>query len=591
MTSDFGIVFVNVTPKEEIFVRSHAEMPEEITLRELNDEEAKQYIGGAVFVSILMIIGIIGNLHVLYVYTLKMKPSNLRVFILCMAIVDMLTSSIGMPFVLYDLTHPLTFFAPFVCKALRFLNYFNSSASACILVLVSVERYRKICVPFGKQLTIKASKVCCGLVIVFAVLISWPAPVLYGQSTVPTRYMNITGSRCYTEDRFKDTPYQLYFNIFLILVFLITSLVLIVLYSLIGRQIFRQRVFRNKFMTKNKKEEKLGKGDDTVDKNKIFSKEAGSDTSTKSAAANSNSDSIAQFMDQSQGDPKIHALHKLEGTELAMDSNETHKYGSEVRNSHLYLGGDEMTGFHSENTDRTEVHFSSDEEHTKIYKGFENINDSPSGHVHGKGDFVATECETCNNGIFPIQVIYTVNSKMFNIGSVLPSKVNTDNCMRSMTLQTTFGTAGAESSQGTETATPHNSGPVLNGTNTVVTNGIYLETQEKSGMDKLNSTSKSTQKDRDKTRKITYILFLITVVYFCSFLPHLILKILAFLKKDFLLRLNFSEAFAYNTFVWSFFINNVANPFIYGFHDKNFKREVKLIYQRICCICRKYIIP
>jgi hypothetical protein len=50
-------------------------------LQDLNYEEAKQYIGGVVFVSIIMIIGIIGNLHVLYVYSFRMKPSNHRIFI------------------------------------------------------------------------------------------------------------------------------------------------------------------------------------------------------------------------------------------------------------------------------------------------------------------------------------------------------------------------------------------------------------------------------------------------------------------------------------------------------------------------------
>ncbi|KAL3847556.1 hypothetical protein ACJMK2_018461 [Sinanodonta woodiana] len=574
MPSDYETRFVNVTQKEENFAGNHAEVMEKITLQELNDEEAKQYIGGVVFVSILMIIGIIGNLHVLYVYTLKMKPSNLRVFILCMAFIDMLTSSIGMPFVLYDLLHPLTFFAPFVCKALRFLNYFNSSASACILVLVSVERYRKICVPLGKQLTKKASKLCCGLVIIFAVIMSWPAPVLYGQSSVPTRYLNITGSRCYTEDRFKDTSYQLYFNIFLIMVFIVTSVILIVLYSLIGRQIFRHSVFRNKFMMKNKKEEKLGKFDDVGDKKNISSNDEGSDTCTKSANADSNSESVSHFKDKGQVDPK---RDKLQGTEPALDGGETQKYALEEYDSHLYCGVREATGFHSENTDQTVNHSLSDEGDRKL----ENINDSPFDHGHGTRDSVVKEYETRNNGIFPIEVLNNMNSQVVNIGFVLPSKVNTDECTGSVTLPTAIGDTGAGSSQETETAASLNSDPIVKGIKTVVT--------EKGGTDKLNSNSKSAEKERNNTRKITYILFLITVIYFCSFLPHLILKILAFLKKEFFLSLTFSQAFAYNTFVWSFFINNVANPFIYGFHDKNFKREVKLIYERIFDICRKSI--
>ncbi|KAL3847557.1 hypothetical protein ACJMK2_003877 [Sinanodonta woodiana] len=73
---------------------------------------------------------------------------------------------------------------------------------------------------------------------------------------------------------------------------------------------------------------------------------------------------------------------------------------------------------------------------------------------------------------------------------------------------------------------------------------------------------------------------MVTVVYIISFIPHLALKIVAFMKKDFLLNLNFSEAIAYNTCVWSFFVNSVANSFIYGFYDKKFREELKYMYCR-----------
>ena len=78
-------------------------------LQDLNYQEAKQYIGGVVFVSIIMIIGIIGNLHVLYVYSFRIKPSNYRIFILTLAVLDLLTCVIGMPFIIMDLRNPLTF--------------------------------------------------------------------------------------------------------------------------------------------------------------------------------------------------------------------------------------------------------------------------------------------------------------------------------------------------------------------------------------------------------------------------------------------------------------------------------------------------
>ena len=109
-------------------------------LEDMNYEEAKQFIGGVVFVSIIMIIGIIGNLHVLVVYTFRIKPSNHRIFIITLAVLDLLTCVIGMPFIIMDLRNPLTFTMVTACKVLRFVNYFICITSAFILTVIAIDR-------------------------------------------------------------------------------------------------------------------------------------------------------------------------------------------------------------------------------------------------------------------------------------------------------------------------------------------------------------------------------------------------------------------------------------------------------------------
>lgn len=141
-------------------------------LEELNHEEAKQYVGGIIFVTIIMIIGIIGNLHVLFVYTFRMKPSNHRIFILSLAVLDMITCTVGMPFIIVDLRNPLTFTMISACKVLRFLNYFICISSALILTIIAIDRYRKICVSLGKQISRQIAKilifVCLGISMVLS---------------------------------------------------------------------------------------------------------------------------------------------------------------------------------------------------------------------------------------------------------------------------------------------------------------------------------------------------------------------------------------------------------------------------------------
>jgi len=109
-------------------------------LHELNANEARENGGGVAFISIIMVIGIIGNLHVLVVYTLRIKASNHRVFILVLAMIDFTTCVIGMPFILVDLSHPLTFTLTAACKILRFLNYFVAASSAMLMVVIAAER-------------------------------------------------------------------------------------------------------------------------------------------------------------------------------------------------------------------------------------------------------------------------------------------------------------------------------------------------------------------------------------------------------------------------------------------------------------------
>lgn len=93
----------------------------------------------------------------------------------------------------------------------------------------------------------------------------------------------------------------------------------------------------------------------------------------------------------------------------------------------------------------------------------------------------------------------------------------------------------------------------------------------------------------DRAKRTTLMFFLITVFFFLSYVPHLILKIFAFVIPNFVMNMSFAGKVLYNTFVWCFFINNMANCFIYGFCDLRFRKEVKKMYTALFsfCTCRK----
>ncbi|KAK3578428.1 hypothetical protein CHS0354_035632 [Potamilus streckersoni] len=407
---------------------------EGLTLEEINDAIAKTHIGGAVFVGILMLIGFVGNLHVLLIYSFRTKPSNHRIFILCLGVLDMVTCSIGMPFILVDLRYPLMFYATAVCKILRFVNYFMCASSALILLVIAADRYRMICIPLGKQMSQTVAKVSCGIAISIGFAISWPAPILYGYSAEHTGVGNITGVRCWTEERFKKTKYQAYFNFILMFIVFGTFAVLCVLYSMIGAKIFKHKTFKS-----------------TV----TDSKSVPLSTTGSSKDSSGTKESPMQSTEDAE-------------EELAMDTS----------------------------------------------KAFNSVEKSSSYKLKFKSN----------------DLPWRSPGKIFKIG------------------------------------------------------GKYKEYY----IDKTSGQKekKKMSKEDTRTRRITFIMFMITLVFFCSFMPHLSLKIVVFMKKDFLETVSPAGLYLYNTFVWSFFVNNMANPIIYGFCDKIFVRELRSFYGRLPCFSR-----
>ncbi|XP_052212095.1 trace amine-associated receptor 4-like [Dreissena polymorpha] len=374
------------------------ETDEEILAR-LNHEEAKQYVGGVVFVALLMTAGIFGNLHVLYVYVFRMQSSNYRVFVLSLATLDFITCVVGMPFILVDLRNPLTFTLVAACKILRFVNYFICLASAFLLIVIAVDRYRKICVPFGKQMSRMVAKVSCLVVIGFSLLLSWPAPVLYGQDIVMTSHENITGTRCYEENKYRGTQYMAYFNELLILVFFVAFVVLVVLYSLSWRVIRKQSLKRAE-------------------------REGHRKTATKMSNVTSSVDH-----------PAAQSVDSDDATNKQCDKN--------VKNEQPTISQSELSR---------------------------------------RGD--------------------------------------------------------------------------------------------------------AEKNNHDHAKRTTVIFALITAVFVLSYFPQLSLKIITFLNPNFVPNMSFTGRVLYNTFIWCFFINNMANAYINGFLDRRFRAEIRLLYGHLM-FCRR----
>ncbi|OWF49299.1 cholecystokinin receptor-like [Mizuhopecten yessoensis] len=200
-----------------------------------------------VYLAVLSVIGTIGNSHAVAVYSLRYKPSNHRTFVLWLASVDLTASLLSMPFESFDIRYNLTFSVISVCKSFKALNYFVSTCSGFLLGIIAVERYRKVCVPLGMQLTPIAAKCVCMIAAVVAIGLSSISGVVYGivPRTIPS-YENLTGTECTVMDDYRETSLFKGYSVFLLFISTVVFVLCIFTYSFVGRILYKQILFRSK---------------------------------------------------------------------------------------------------------------------------------------------------------------------------------------------------------------------------------------------------------------------------------------------------------------------------------------------------------
>ncbi|ESP02649.1 hypothetical protein LOTGIDRAFT_171849 [Lottia gigantea] len=216
-------------------------------LIELENHEALMKLPAIIFIGVLLLVGLVGNFLVCIVYHLKFPPSTSKYFIMALAVFDLLNCTIAIPAEMVDLRFDFHFNSPYVCRIMRFTISFSTAASACTLLAIATDRYRKICHPFGRQMNSKQTKLGIILAIIGALAVSWPATILYGRSTSIMEGLRVAD--CAFDDDMINTPYpQIYISV-LTAMCLTSVLTLIVLYTLIVMRVWKQKRARGRFQS------------------------------------------------------------------------------------------------------------------------------------------------------------------------------------------------------------------------------------------------------------------------------------------------------------------------------------------------------
>lgn len=201
-----------------------------VSLKDRNDAEAMQRLPTIIYLTILGVIGVVGNVIILLIIGLVYKPNNFRCYILTLAALDLTACCISIPAEIADNALPLMYYSENFCKFARLIGNIAKLGSAFVLVVMAVGRYRKICFPFNKNLSLKTARILCIISIVVAVVFSWANVIIQGHK-VEHFPGNITGYGCSTDDDLRDTEYPFIQATTMLVIFAIVFFILTFLYA------------------------------------------------------------------------------------------------------------------------------------------------------------------------------------------------------------------------------------------------------------------------------------------------------------------------------------------------------------------------
>ncbi|KAH3803059.1 5-hydroxytryptamine receptor 1B-like isoform X3 [Dreissena polymorpha] len=216
------------------------------SLEDLNKRYANALLPLTITFGVFTLFGFLGNLVILIVFSLsrEYRRNNFKVFVLTLTVIDLITCMTLIPAEIVKQRNFFEFENALQCKFKCFFNVFGASSSCLALLVISVDRFRKVVQPFKKQLTPKlAVKVLIGVAIVFPICLAIPGTIMCGinTKTIVNKYgTNTTIHLCETEERFEASVWRSIYKWIFILSLGGISLAYIILYTFVMQAAAKQ---------------------------------------------------------------------------------------------------------------------------------------------------------------------------------------------------------------------------------------------------------------------------------------------------------------------------------------------------------------
>ncbi|XP_052765629.1 alpha-2Da adrenergic receptor-like [Mya arenaria] len=219
----------------ETFDASHQWQNQKIG--ELNTKEVTRLIPLIVFLLLIAVTGIVGNGLVCYIYRSQYSVSSSRWFIFFLAVVDLLMCILIIPCEIGTLMYQFNFSNAVYCKISVFFNLWSLLTLGLTLLVVSVDRFRKVCKPLGWQINSRKARILCIIAICASFVLSLPALSIYGIYEIEFEEHNVVGKECSFRDSSGDSISATLYIMFGMAMFISALVSICVLYCFIGKEI------------------------------------------------------------------------------------------------------------------------------------------------------------------------------------------------------------------------------------------------------------------------------------------------------------------------------------------------------------------
>ncbi|XP_052809619.1 uncharacterized protein LOC128238083 [Mya arenaria] len=184
------------------------------TLRdEFNTEFSDKVFPVSIVFGLSACFGFFANILVIYIYGIKYKRCNFKYFLLVLGLIGLGQCTVMLPTQMAEMHYWFNFPTSWLCRVSAYVFGYTVIHCYSILLLIAVDRFRKVCRPYDWQIQPATARNLCIIVSFASLFFAAPPGIVSGHHKFVTTYndANITVTVCGTDDIFNKRDWAVYF--------------------------------------------------------------------------------------------------------------------------------------------------------------------------------------------------------------------------------------------------------------------------------------------------------------------------------------------------------------------------------------------